>query len=58
MIKIINFMICFTTIKKITITLSADKDMEQLELSDVAGRKVQVWEIVWPLLIKLKMHLT
>ena len=44
--------------KKITITLSADKDMEQLELSDVAGRKVQVWEIVWPLLIKLKMHLT
>ena len=40
------------------ITRSADKDMEQLELSDSAGRNVQSWEIVWRLLIKLKTHLT
>ena len=49
----------FTTIKNIrVITQSADKDMEQLELSDTAGRSVQVWEIVWQLLITLKTHLT
>ena len=29
------------------IILSADKDVEQLELSDTAGRNAQLWKIVW-----------
>lgn len=58
MVKIVNFMFLTIVKKKLIMTIpSADKDMEQLELSDPAGRNAKPWKTVWQLLIKLNMYL-